>query len=201
MELMRLGANEDAPTRVFAAGLPVRFKRNGRPPPRNVQFRCPRAGACVFSELVWNQLRFAEFDVENGPGRGLMRIDAEGTPGFIDWDLSPDGSRVALPLEGSQSILRILNLDTNEVTNKEIRPGCNPQFASWRSDGQAVFVTAMCSGENQYKLFLSELEGSTHLLLESPNEWMGNPVASPDGRRLAFAIRSQTVDVWLLEGF
>jgi serine/threonine protein kinase len=201
MELMRLGANEDAPTRVFAAGLPVRFKRNGRPPPRNVQFRCPRAGTCVFSELVWNQLRFAEFDVEKGPGRELMRIDAEGTPGFIDWDLSPDGSRVALPLEGSQSILRILNLDTNEVTNKEIRPGCNPQFASWRADGQAVFVTAMCSGENQYKLFLSELEGSTHLLLESPNEWMGNPVVSPDGRRLAFAIRSQTVDVWLLEGF
>jgi len=200
-QLMRLGRNEDAPTQVFAAGLPVRFKRNGRPPPRNVHFRCPRAGACVFSEVVWNQLRFAEFDVETGPGRELMRIDAEGTPGFIDWDLSPDGSRIALPLEGSQSIVRILNLETTEVANKEIRPGCTLQFASWRPDGQAVFVTAMCAGENQYKLFLSELEGSTHLLMESPNEWIGNPVVSPDGRRLAFSIKSQTVDVWLLEGF
>jgi len=199
-QLMRLRSNEDAPTEVFAAGLPVRFKRNGRPPPRNVQFRCPRAGACVLSEVIWNQLRFAEFDAETGPGRELMRIDAEGTPGFIEWDLSPDGSRIALPLEGSQSIVRIINLDTNEVTNKEIRPGCDPQFASWRRDGQALFVTAMCAGENQYKLFLSELDDSTYQLMESPNEWFGNPVVSPDGRRVAFSVKAQTVDVWMLEG-
>jgi serine/threonine protein kinase len=201
MELMRLGNDEEPPIRVFAAGLPVRFKRNGRPPPRNVQFRCPRAGSCVYSELVWNQLRFAEFDARTGPGRELIRIDAERTPTFIDWDISHDGSKIAIPLWGTEGMLQILNLATNEVTNKHLWAGCNLQFASWRSDGQAVFVTAMCTGENQYKLFLSELEGATHVLFESPNEWIGNPVASADGRRLAFATKPQTIDVWLLEGF
>ncbi len=52
-----------------------------------------------------------------------------------------------------------------------------------------------------YTLLLAELAGSVHLLHESANEWLGNPVPSPDGKRLAFALKPQKVDVWLLPNF
>src|SRR5262249_46799 len=51
LELMRLG-EDGAPARVLAAAMPMRFKRNGRPVPRNVQFRCPVSGSCIYSELI-----------------------------------------------------------------------------------------------------------------------------------------------------
>ncbi len=200
LELMRLG-EDGAPARVLAAAMPVRFKKNGRPSPRNVQFRCPQTGSCIYSELIWNQLRFLEFDARDGLGRELMRIDADGTPSFIDWDLSPDGGKVALPLSGAQGVVRILDLAQQKVTEQRVRPGCDLQFASWRADGNGMFLTGACGDENQFKLISTDLRGDAQVLLESPNVWIGNPVASRDGRHLAFAAKDQTTDVWLLEDF
>jgi len=200
LELMRLG-EDGAPARVLAAAMPVRFKKNGRPAPRNVQFRCPQSGSCIYGELIWNQLRFLEFDARNGLGRELMRIDADGTPSFIDWDLSPDGGKVALPLSGARGVVRILDLSQQRVTEQRVRPGCDWQFAAWRADGNGMFLTGFCGDENQFKLISTDLRGGTQVLMESPNVWVGNPVASRDGRHLAFAAKHQTSDVWLLENF
>jgi hypothetical protein len=197
---MRL-REDGEPARVLAAAMPVRFKKNGRPAPRNVQFRCPQSGSCIYSELIWNQLRFLEFDAGNGLGRELMRIDADSTPSFIDWDLSPDGSKVALPLSGAQGVVRILDLARQKVTEERVRPGCDLQFASWRADGNGLFLTGACGDENQFKLISTDLQGHAQVLMESPNVWVGNPVASRDGRHLAFAAKDQTTDVWLLENF
>src|SRR5262249_31415817 len=200
LELMRLGEGGE-PARVLAAAMPVRFKKNGRPAPRNVQFRCPQSGSCIYSELIWNQLRFLEFDARNGLGRELMRIDADSTPSFIDWDLSPDGSKVALPLAGAQGVVRILDLAQQKVTEERVRPGCDLQFASWRADGKGLFLTGACGDENQFKLISTDLQGRVQVLMESPNVWIGNPVVSRDGRHLAFGAKDQTTDVWLLENF
>ena len=200
LELMRL-KEDDSPARVLAAAMPVRLKRNGRPAPRNVQFRCPQRGSCIYSELIWNQLRFLELDARSGLGRELMRIDADGTPSFIDWDLSPDGGKVALPLSGAQGVVRILDLAQQKVSDQQVRPGCDWQFAAWSADGNGMFLTGFCGDENQFKLISTDLRGGAQALMESPNVWVGNPVASRDGRRLAFAAKDQTSDVWLLEGF
>lgn len=198
-ELMRVALPNGAAEHVMAGGQAVRFKRNGRPPPRNVHFRCSRSGACVYSDLIWNELRFMGFDPNLGQGRELMRIDAENTPFIVSWDLSPDGSRIALPMENGR--LRILHLPARQVLEQEVRSKCRLQFATWLPDGNSLFVTTTCAGEKQFKLFLVELGGKSQLLYESANQWIGNPVASPDSKHLAFALKPQTVDVYLLEGF
>jgi len=198
-ELMRLAQPDGAAEHVMEGGQAVRFKRNGRPPPRNVHFRCSRSGACVYSELIWNELRFMGFDPNSGQGRELMRIDAENTPFIVSWDLSPDGSRVALPMENGR--LRILHLAARQVLEQDVRSKCRLQFATWLPDGNSLFVTTTCAGEKQFKLFLVELGGRAQLLYESANQWIGNPVAGPDGRHLAFALKPQKADVYLLDGF
>ena len=146
-------------------------------------------------------MRFLEFDARTGTGRELIRIDAEGTPSFIDWALSPDGKRIALPLSGAQGVVRLLDLSMQRVSEHRVRPGCDLQFAAWRPDGGGMFVTGACGDENQFKLIATDLNGRAQVLMESPNVWVGNPVPSPDGRQLAFAVKDQTTDVWLLENF
>jgi hypothetical protein len=199
-ELIRVPLPDGDPERVLLGGQALRFKRNGRPPPRNVLFHCAQqSGACVYSELVWNELRFTSFDPRLGPGRELMRIDAEHTPTVVAWDLSPDGSQIALPMENGR--LRILHLDSGKALQQEIRSKCRLYFATWNPDGNSLYVTATCPGEKQYKLFLVELGGKSRLLFESANQWIGNPIPSPDRKHLAFALKPQRVDVHLLDGF
>jgi len=198
-ELMRLTLPDGVPEHLLAAGQAVRFKRNGRPPPRNVHFRCSKSGECVYSDLVWNELRFASFDPHVGRRRELMRFDAENTPFVVAWDLSPDGSRIALPMENGR--LRILQLDTRRVLDQEVQSKCRLQFANWLPEGNSLYVTATCAGEKQFKLFLVELGGKAQVLYESANQWLGNPVTAPDGKHLAFALKVESADVYLFEGF
>ncbi|HKD40726.1 MAG TPA: protein kinase [Myxococcaceae bacterium] len=185
-------------------GQRVRFKRNGRPPPRDAAFKCPSLeGDCIVSELIWNELRFSKLSSQGGVGRELMRIktDNSDTLAIIEWDVSPDGSRVAIPLEQG----RIRLLDTQEGKSTELRldgyERCRVQFASWRVDGRALFATALCPDEKQFKMFLVELAGLSQVIYESTNSWIGNPTPSPDGKRVAFSLKHHEIDTWLLSSF
>jgi hypothetical protein len=200
VELMRLDLKAgDEPKQVFVAGEPVRLPRNGWPPPRNLQFHCPRVeGDCIVSELVQNRWHFRSLNLAKGLGNEVLELD-EGGMAFLAWDLSADGRQIVVPFS-DVPLVRVVDLPSGTVTDQQVAVGCRIQFASWRPDGKALFVTAMCNSPKRYKVFLVELGGATQVLHESDDAWIGHPVVSPDGKQLAFATRPLNVELWLMEG-
>jgi len=183
---------------ILSAQRAALMKRNGRQPPRNVHFRCPALeGSCILSETSEDKVHFSSFDPVLGRGRELMQVSTRDIAHVLDWDLSPDGKRIAVPWVNGQ--LRLIDLATRQVTDQALRENCDIQYVAWRADGRGVFATAICPGRSEYKLLMAPIGGTTEVLYESSNEWLGNPVPFADGKSLAFAVRPQKVDVWLLD--
>jgi len=198
--LMRLALPNGIAEPVLSAGEPVAVRNVGRPPPKNVQFRCPsQSGICFLGELERNQLRISTLDPKSGLSHELLRLNVERAPRAVEWDISPDGSKIALPRTDSR--LRIVDLATQSIRDIEIPGGCYLQSVSWTADGNGTFATGQCSGTDVLRLMFVDQAGATHVLYESRNEWIGNPVASPDGKHIAFALKPQKLDVWLLDRF
>jgi serine/threonine protein kinase len=199
-QLMRMEQSGSAPIQVLTAGESVLQQRIGKPPPHNAQFRCARlADTCVLGELNAGELRFSSIDPAHGRTKELARTDVDRMPRYVEWDLSPDGRTVVLPR--SDGSIRLLDLAEASQKDRMVMSHCHFQFAAWSADGQGVFLSGRCRGTKMYTLLFAELGGPVHVLHESANEWLGNPVPSPDGRRLAFSLKPQRVDVWLLQAF
>jgi Tol biopolymer transport system component len=201
-ELMRLDLRVpgDQPKSLFTAGEPFRLFRIGRPSPTTLQVHCPRVrGDCILGELVREDFHFRSFSQTKGLGPEILQLDADGKPFAFEWDLSPDGSQVAVPLR-DEPFLRLADLQSGKITDQAVVSGCKMQAASWRSDGKALFVSAICNDPMPYKILLVEVGGSSRVLHESSDAWIGHPLISPDGKHLAFATRPLKVELWLMEG-
>ena len=59
-----------------------------------INYQCARSPSqlCIFSKLVGPDLIFVSFDTEHGAGRELLKLPI----GYTNWNLSPDGSRLAI---------------------------------------------------------------------------------------------------------
>lgn len=168
-------------------------------PPERAFFRCPpKAGSCVLGEQDGSQLVFHALDPRRGRGRELARVTNPGT-GAQGWDVSPDGTRLAIP--GASGQVRVVDLSKRKVFDRFVNPACELGAVSWAADGNGFFSTAVCPGaERPYKLYFSELFRQPYPLWESASMQFTNPVASPDGRRLAVGVRPFDNDVFMVTG-
>jgi Tol biopolymer transport system component len=120
----------------------------------------------------------------------------------FQWDLSPDGSRIAVLGYGSRiSILSLSEKVWHSLAIKNL-PGII-NFLSWTPDGKHLFFSAS-SYDNPMRgaIFRATLEGKTQLLWRSAvQEVVDSPVPSPDGKYLAFNTMAWDGNVWLLENF
>jgi serine/threonine protein kinase/Tol biopolymer transport system component len=159
-----------------------------------------RSARCVVSEVEGQQLVFSVLDPVEGKGAEMRRVEA---PANAYWDLSPDAKQIALvdPV-GSEGEIRILTLaDRSTVT---LRPrhwnwGLM-QSVTWAADGNHWFATAW--GQSAV-ILLIDLRGNLQVLTKAPaaEEWLYGPVASPDGRYLAYMKRVFESNVMMLEHF
>jgi Tol biopolymer transport system component len=176
------------------AGGPPRLVLQGK---GIIDHQCARTPSklCIFSRLVGSDLIFASFDLEHGAGRELVSIPN----GYLNWSLSPDGSRLAIFLD--RHGIRFFSPDTGvahdvSVNNWTLLNG------DWSADGKSVFMPSVSPEGRPVFLAVNEA-GEAEVAFEGqPNatfDWM---VPSPDGR---YAILQQRIpgdnNAWMVDNY
>jgi eukaryotic-like serine/threonine-protein kinase len=148
------------------------------------------------SEKRDNELAFYELDPLRGKGKEIARTQI-GSGRFYGWDISPDGSHLAI-VSSIGPFVRTIDLGTGKIRDVNAPKNWSLQSDGWSADGSAVFVTAYTP--KAFVLGRIGLAGSARILLQNEKQWMNDLVASPDGHYLAFRAQTWDSNVWLLDG-
>jgi DNA-binding winged helix-turn-helix (wHTH) protein/Tol biopolymer transport system component len=167
-------------------------------------FRCLKAPAtmCVLSEWENKQLVLYALDPMRGRGQELARQEIALGPELVEsnWDLSPDGSRIALAMpEGPPARIRILSLASG--TRQDIRVTGWSAFQSmeWEADGKGWFVASRSAAANT--LLFVDPQGHAYPLRQTAGGYDTYAIPSPDGHHLAFLEYTTANNAWLIENF
>jgi eukaryotic-like serine/threonine-protein kinase len=180
----------------------------------NPEFRCARhpSELCILAEVTpdHNELVFTEVDSMRGRGRERARFGIGSTRADqYDWDLSPDGTRIAL-LKQSEATITLLSLANHSTQHLSIRAWPKLYSLDWSADGRGLFVSALTNRGST--LLHLDLNGEAQKLwyvqggIRRPGDLFLPPLAptampSPDGRHLAIQSREVSANMWLLENF
>jgi Tol biopolymer transport system component len=142
--------------------------------------------SCILSRYEGKDLVFYALDPTKGRGEQLGKIEITPTR-FAEWNISPDGSRLALVggpdmYQGRIEVLTFRERAWHEVP---VEPGWGiSQSIPWTADGKGFFVTSW--QPNLFGLLHVTFTGKVNPLLRNSGlQWMFNPVPSPDGKYLA----------------
>ena len=203
---------ESLPNKSDVAPLPTRLMRipakGGAPEvvlesPPGARFTCPQRllnASCALSLVEGKDLTFYLLDPVRGKGRQLGKIEAQ-TKNLYGWDLSPDGSRLAVVDYGHEGRIEVLTL--SDGAWKEIPVGAAGgllQKIAWAADGGGFFVTAWFP--DSFSLLHVTTAGKIELLLHNGHtQWICCPLPSPDGKSLAFRALTFDSNVWMIDDF
>ena len=177
--------------------------------------RCARLPAklCAIAERSSDQkhIIFTQFDPLQGRESELLRFDTETTPDAdYAWDLSPDGTRIAI-LKRSDATISLLSLVGRAQQNIVVKSWSRLQTLDWSADGNELF--ASCLTNEGSTLLRLDLKGNAYALWETkgssqpPGDLFYNgtlaprAVPSPDGRHLAIQSGSLSANIWMIENF
>lgn len=167
-------------------------QRGGHP-----TFRCVGTGTgrCVLSEKREGRLVLTLFDPVRGRGEELFRLQTDGA--HASWDLSPDGTRIAVGrLEADEGSIRVVDLSGDLVREVSVQGWTYLDSVAWTAEGEALYVTSW--GSKGSTLLRLDLDGNV-TVLHQISDWIDRPTPSPDGRYLAFAKTATDSNVWLIE--
>jgi serine/threonine protein kinase/Tol biopolymer transport system component len=168
-------------------------------------YDCPsrHSAACVVADLKDKQLVFSSLDPVTGKGGELARVSyrAGDVP---HWSLSPDGRKIAMVETGVENgNIEILSLADSKITSLPVPEWKWKYLTSicWAADGQRLFAITL--SESSSALISIDPSGKLAALYEvDPGQaWIGLPIASPDGRFLAFTKRTYASDLVMVENF
>ncbi|HEV2494177.1 MAG TPA: winged helix-turn-helix domain-containing protein [Terriglobia bacterium] len=184
--------------RVSLSGGPSRLVYSA---PGIIGYRCARqsSGSCILGERTADrrQLIFSALDPVKGRAAALTQYDVDPNLEY-NWDLAPDGTRVAIEQVGGNRI-EVLNLE--DRTKREVTASAWTLFASldWAADGNGFYV---CSQSlKRATLLYVNIDGEAHVLWERDGAFQTWGVPSPDGRRLAVLGQTANSNLWLIENF
>jgi eukaryotic-like serine/threonine-protein kinase len=177
-------------------------------------FRCARdpAGLCFLAEVTpdHTELVFTEVDPMSGRRGERARFGiGPSRSSQYDWDVSPDGSRIAI-LKQSEATITLLSLIDNSSRHISVRAGPKLYSLDWNAGGDGLFVSALVNGGSA--LLHLDLNGDAQKLwyveggIRRPGDLFLPPLAphavpSPDGRHLAIQSQTVSANIWLLENF
>ena len=128
---------------------------------------------------------------ETRPEREIVETDRTGNAQVIstsprpyeDLDLSPDGKRLALTMEGSLWSIWTFDLATKTLTRLTFQDDNRDPF--WTADGKDIAYTSLRGGH--WGIYQKAADGSgQERLLFRPPVWSVVSSFSPDGRTIAF---------------
>ena len=191
---MRVGVNGGTPE-------PVRIEGNLD------EFRCPIGAGkqCVLRTVEESQFIFHALDPMAGEGPELART--AWSPSITgDWDVSPDGSQVAIPNHNPQDAkLRLLQLTNHApgVAEKTVTLIGQPELAgvTWTADGRGWYVSVRMRPTGISGGHLSYVDPQGHWTHLSGSATPSFLVPSPDGRRVAFPQDTARSNACLFHGF
>jgi DNA-binding winged helix-turn-helix (wHTH) protein/Tol biopolymer transport system component len=164
----------------------------------------PAASApCVLGLREGKNLVLYSLDPVRGKGATLGKIEINQSGDLMGWDVSPDGSRVALvdreKYGGRIEILTLLDGAWHEVYLKTEEARLTS--IAWAVDGKSFFVTGFfVAAGNPYGVLHVALDGRS-LFSTGSRQWVIEPRPSPDGKYLAFAALTYDSNVWVIENF
>jgi Tol biopolymer transport system component/DNA-binding winged helix-turn-helix (wHTH) protein len=175
--------------------------------------RCAKSPAslCVLAERSSDQkhLIFSGFDPVMGRGRQLVAFDTQSSPDAeYVWDLSADGTRIAI-LRRSESAIHLISLRDQAEHDLKVEGWGDLQSLDWTADDKGLFVSS--STPEGSPLLRVDLDGHAKVLWEVTGSIQSNSypffsgpsapwaVPSPDGRHLAICVWSINANVWMIE--
>jgi len=165
-------------------------------------FRCPRRpGAdCVVAEAPSaseKQITFTAFDPVQGRKSELTKVAAD--PNEVRWDLSPDGTRIAVTLfdykEGNVEIHPLAGGTPQKIS---VLPYPELVAVAWSADGQSLYLDSYSSRGTT--IIHSSLTGDPKPLFKSTWEIFSLSV-SPDGHYLALGPVIYNANAWTIAPF
>jgi dipeptidyl aminopeptidase/acylaminoacyl peptidase len=164
-------------------------------------YKCPlKPGSpCVLGEKKGDGLDFYSLDPVRGKGRLLGKAQVPRPQ--MDWDVSPDGSRLALV--GRENYERIGMLTFSDGSWHEISPDLPlglPGKVAWAAEGKGLFVTRIFN--DSFDLVYITLAGKLEQLAHyGQRQGVGKLLPSPDGEYLAFEADTTDSNIWTLANF
>ena len=162
-------------------------------------FHCSaRGGTCIVAEQGDGQLIFTPFDPGQGRKTGETKVAVN--PDNAGWDLSPDGTRVALSVfDYKNGEVQILSLAGGAVQKLSATPWTELSKVAWAADGKSLYLSSFSSRGSS--LVHMDLSGSTKLLFKDQSWDIFALSPSPDGKYLAFGPIITNANAWTIAAF
>jgi Tol biopolymer transport system component len=167
-------------------------------------YKCPlKPGSpCVLGDKNGNDLDLYALDPVRGKGKQLAKVaEVDFHDCCMDWDVSPDGSRLALIAANYKGRIQLLTFRDN--TWQEIAPERAfgyPEFIAWAADGKGLFVSAW--NKDSRDLVHITFGGKVEPVIQNGyRQSVGKLLPSPDGKFLAYQAQTTDSNVWMLEKF
>ena len=185
--------------RVASQGGPSELVMNVR---GSTNFHCarPPASLCVVEEQTEKELVFTSFDPLKGRGREVARIERNPASAPPQWDLSPDGSRIAVGMyNASEGRIHTIPVTGGPAFDIVVEGWAGIEYVDWSPDGKALYVSSRSTAGTA--LLRVDLQGRAQRLWAERSQYSVPGTPSPDGRHLLLAHRTTQGNVWMIEGF
>ena len=163
----------------------------------NIQCARSPSKLCLFLTLEGSMAHFFSFNPEVGTTQEFTAIHVTEEPG---WNLSPDGSQLALILSPRERKVTFMSVDNKSTHEVELNPW-SPRSLDWAADSKNVFVASRTANGAPVILGV-EPNGNHRVLLEGDSAtqywWV---IPSRDGRYGALKVETGQNNVWMIEDF
>ncbi len=125
-----------------------------------------------------------------------LAADPEASPA---WDLSPDGSTLAIvDLDEQKDRIRLVELESGSARSLGVGHSEHLSGIGWSADGRSWFVT---SSSLRRSAILKVRQDGTFSELWKSSTTLVAPLASPGGKNLAFSSSTYNSNAWVIENF